>query len=75
MTAAAGTDENWLVRWRDGKTMTLVTLAEAAGVGGRSCGRERQRKEISGERDEQQKSGGQAVHAFEMNQIPKVKKA
>ncbi|MGO9086840.1 MAG: hypothetical protein ACLQBK_16575 [Candidatus Sulfotelmatobacter sp.] len=34
--------------------------------------RERQRNKISGKREQQQQSGGQAVHAFEMN--PKVGK-
>jgi len=37
-----------------------------------SGSRERQRTKISGKREQQQQSGGQALHAFEVN--PKVGK-
>jgi hypothetical protein len=49
-----------------------VSLAETTGRGGRSRSRERQRNKISGKREQQQQSGGQALHAFEVN--PKVGK-
>jgi hypothetical protein len=47
-------------------------LAATAGVLRRDCGLQRGRKDGSDEREQQQKSGGQALHGFEVNQNPKV---
>jgi len=35
---------------------------------GRGCGRQRERNEGSGEREQQQESGGQAMHAISVDQ-------
>jgi len=44
------------------RIVTLMRLADAAGMRGRSYGRHRQRKKISREREEQQQSGSQTMH-------------
>jgi acid phosphatase family membrane protein YuiD len=63
MVAAAGAMNSGVVRLGD-KKVALVRLADAAGMRRRSGSRERQRNKISDKRDEQQKSGCQALHAF-----------
>jgi hypothetical protein len=75
MVAATGTMNSQPGRFRSGRTVTLMSPADAAGMRRRSCGRERQRKEISDKHDEQHKSGSQALHAFKVNRNPEVEKA
>jgi len=74
MVAAIRGPESGLVRLRQTRAVASVGHAEAAGMGGRSRNRERERNKISGKREQQQKSGGQALHAFEMTRSPKVGK-
>jgi len=64
MVAAGGAAENEPARLRHGGTMALVTVTKATGVGWRRRSRERQWKKISGEGEQQQKFGGQTLHAF-----------
>jgi len=44
--------------------VALVRLAQAAGVGRGSRGRQRERNEVSGKREQQEQSGNQALHAW-----------
>jgi hypothetical protein len=46
-------------------------FAPAAGMSGRSCGRQHKRSEASDKREKQQKSGCQAMHALSVKQNPK----
>jgi hypothetical protein len=46
---------------------------DAAGMGRRSGGRQRQWGEISHESEEQEQFGGQSMHAFLVNQKPKMR--
>jgi hypothetical protein len=50
----------------------MNSLAETAGARRRSRSRERERDKISDEREDQQQSGGQAMHASYLDRHPKV---
>jgi len=55
--------------------MALARVTKATSVGWRRRSRERERKKISGEGEQQQKFGGQTLHAFQMERNPRVAKA
>ena len=64
MVTATGAMDLQAARLSARRAVALVRFADAAGVRRRSSSRERQRNKISDKRDEQQKSGCQALHAF-----------
>jgi hypothetical protein len=75
MVAAAGAAENQPGRLLEHGTMALARVTKATSVGWRRRSRERERKKISGEGEQQQKFGGQTLHAFQMERNPRVAKA
>jgi hypothetical protein len=60
--AAAGIADGALLGFRAGAVALAYAIAQAAGVSWRSCDRQRKRSNGSDKREQEQKSGGQAMH-------------
>jgi len=69
LTAAAGVADGELFRSSLG-IMAVMRFAQTAGVRLHSRRRQRQRKEVSGERKQQQNPGDQALHDFRWIKTP-----
>ena len=64
-----------LVRLYDCRRVAVVRHAPTADRHGRSRSCQSQREELSGEGEQQKKSGDQALHAMSVNRTPGVKRA
>jgi hypothetical protein len=63
IVATSGGADGELLRLGDGGSVASVRLTQAAGRNRRSRDRQRKRNQLSGKRDQQQESGGQALHS------------
>jgi hypothetical protein len=71
LIAAAGITQGKMLRSGGTRAVALMdAFAQTAGVGRVSGRRERERKESSDEREQQQEPGGDALHVFGENRMP-----
>jgi len=75
VVAASESADGRLRRIHQRRIVAMVRHAKTAGTRWRSGGRQRERNEGSDEREQEQKSGGQALHADCVNPNPNVGKA
>jgi len=73
VVAALGGSDRGLRRFRDCRIVAAMRHANAAGVGWRRRGRQCERNKHSDKREQQEESGGQALHVFRVNEEPQVK--